>query len=412
MDKLHKKLSDAFEPLRRQVLRRRRGFLKYDYLVPGGYYEEQWDWDGFFIGLHLLTRDPKDAVHLKNWSLNVLAAAQPDGYVPGCITPAGPETGHRSFQMKPFLAQGVALAALRLNDFAWAKDHYTTIQRICLRREDSHRDAATGLFFWDNAMQSGADNNPALSNDPPDAGMIIGCDINTFQFGEYVALSVIAEALGHKRDHVHYADRALALKAAVNGHLWCAADGTFWNRRRDTGEFVRRVSYSNFVPLIQALAPQNCGERMVRRYLWNEAHMLAPCGLRTLSAQDPEYNNRNIIWPYSNWQGPVWPIANYLYFRGLMTYGFQAEAAALAETMAELCLNDIDVCGSMHENYDAETAAPLAPSGNQSPRGQFEGQFVGWNLLVQNMLEELESDEDPLRPNLDESGRTLRVHPD
>ncbi len=32
--------------------------------------------------------------------------------------------------------------------------------------------------------------------------------------------------------------------------------------------------------------------------------MLAPYGLRSLSKQDPDYNNAAIIVPYSNWQGP------------------------------------------------------------------------------------------------------------
>jgi alpha,alpha-trehalase len=125
---------------------------------------------------------------------------------------------------------------------------------------------------------------------------------------------------------------------------------------------------------------------MIERYLWNKDHMLSDHGLRTLSKKDAKYNNKNIIILYSNWQGPVWPIADYLYFIGLKNYGFEREAAGLAETLGRLVLADIRACGSMHENYDADTGGPLAPTAVQSKDGVFTG-FVGWNLLVLNMLQ-------------------------
>ena len=40
----------------------------------------------------------------------------------------------------------------------------------------------------------------------------------------------------------------------------------------------------------------------------------------------------------------------------------------------------------MHENYHADTGEPLAPTAEQSPDGVFTG-FVGWNMLVENLLE-------------------------
>ena len=70
----------------------------------------------------------------------------------------------------------------------------------------------------------------------------------------------------------------------------------------------------------------------------------------------------------------------------LKNYGFDEEAAKLAEMIGRLVLKDISACGSMHENYDADTGEPLAPSADQTEDGAFTG-FVGWNLLVQNMLE-------------------------
>jgi alpha,alpha-trehalase len=125
---------------------------------------------------------------------------------------------------------------------------------------------------------------------------------------------------------------------------------------------------------------------MIRRYLWNPEYMLAPYGIRSLSKKDPAYNNVSLIDPYSNWQGPVWINTNYLYFLALKRYGFDDEAAQLAGMLGRLVLADIHKWGSLHECYHAETGEGLAPTAEQSKDRAFPG-FVGWNLLVQDMLQ-------------------------
>jgi alpha,alpha-trehalase len=114
--------------------------------------------------------------------------------------------------------------------------------------------------------------------------------------------------------------------------------------------------------------------------------MLSPYGIRSLSKQDPAYNNVSMINPYSNWQGPVWINTNYLYFLALRRYGFQKEARQLSVMLAKVVLADIQKWGSMHECYSAETGEGLAPTPEQAKDHVFPG-FVGWNLLVQDMLQ-------------------------
>jgi len=97
-------LSQHFERLRPFTVREPSGWLKHPYLVPGGFYQEQWDWDGYFIGLHFAYKGQPQ--YLQGWALNFLEAASFDGFVPGCLTVDGPVQGHRAFPMKPFLAQG------------------------------------------------------------------------------------------------------------------------------------------------------------------------------------------------------------------------------------------------------------------------------------------------------------------
>jgi hypothetical protein len=81
-------VSAAYAKLEPQSIRPAEGFIKYDYLIPAGYYKQMWDWDGFFIGSHLAQQGK--AQYLKWWVLDFAGAIDPDGYVAGCITTKGP----------------------------------------------------------------------------------------------------------------------------------------------------------------------------------------------------------------------------------------------------------------------------------------------------------------------------------
>ena len=392
------RMLDCLERLRPSVIKPANEFIKYPYCIPGGFYDQQWDWDGFFIASHLAARTPPQPQYLKWWSLNVLASVLPDGDVAACISPEGPRAAHPSLRLKPFLAQGAELAARLLDDYGWIEENYDEIVRISTRREATHFIKSCGLYAWDDAMQSGADNNPAIGNDPAAARTVAACDMNALLYREYLALARLAARLGRPDEQAGFAAKAAALRHAVNEHLWDAAAESYWNLNAVTGQWCQRVSYSNFVPLWAGMVPPGRAQAMIRRYLWSDAHLLTPYGIRSLSRQDPDYNNLNMIIPFSNWQGPVWPIANYFYFVALMNYGFCDEAAELVRRLTKLYLNDIGFCGSLHENYCAETGQPLAPSATQSKHGQ-EGGFLGWNLLLQDMTEMLDG-----RPNLLELG--------
>ena len=386
MEQLLQNVSAEFAKLRPQSIKPGEGYIKYDYLIPAGYYTQMWDWDGFFIGCHLAQRSTVEAKYLKWWVLNFVESIDEDGYVAGCITTIGPRPLFGKFAMKPFLSQGAYFASVKSGDFTWINPVWDGLVKGIKYREKTQFDEKYGLFYWDIAIQSGADNNVVLTNDENDRSAILACDASTFQLREYISMAKIAEKLGKSSDAAEYRKKAENLQAAILKHLWFPEDNSFFNIRRDTGEPIRRISYSNFVPLIQKLLPKEDGRKMIERYLWNHDYMLADYGLRSLSKQDPDYNNAAIIKPYSNWQGPVWIVANFLYHIALKNYGFDEETAQLARILGNLVLKDISVWGSMHENYHADTGASLAPTPEQSPGGVFTG-FVGWNLTAENILE-------------------------
>jgi alpha,alpha-trehalase len=386
-EQLVKEITAAFDTLKFRSIRPAEGYIKHDYLIPAGFYKQMWDWDGFFIGCYLASHKKEDAKYLRWWVLNFANSADKDGYVPGCINTKGPRPIFGKFAMKPFLSQGAYFASVYGGDFTWITPQvYETMRKVIEYREKTQLDTKYKLFFWDIAIQSGADNNPALTNDTNDRSAILAADINTFQLREYISMMKIADKLGKMEDAEAYRIKATKLQAAMLKHLWFPELHSFFNISRNTGKIVPRVTYSNFVPLIQKIIPQKDAELVFSRYLLNEKEMLAEYGIRSLSKTDKDYNNECMIIPYSNWQGPIWINANFLYTIALKNYGFDKEARQIAWTLAPMLLSDIKTCGSMHECYDADTGNPLAPTAGQSPGGIFTG-FVGWNLLEQNMLE-------------------------
>ena len=120
---------------------------------------------------------------------------------------------------------------------------------------------------------------------------------------------------------------------------------------------------------------------MVRENLLDENAFWAPWGVRTLSKYEKMYVIKKSGNP-SCWLGPIWGISNYLDFRGLVKYGFKAEATELAEKNLSLFEKDIAECGDLHEYYDPESGDPIVNKG-----------FQNWNLLSINMLAWLNGEE-------------------
>jgi alpha,alpha-trehalase len=385
-DALYASLSADFARLAPQTIRSADGYIRYPYLIPAGYYAQMWDWDGFFIGLHWANQNPEEAKYLRDWALSFASSADADGYVAGCITPQGPRPLFGKFAMKPFLAQGALIAAQSLHDYEWVRSVWPSMQRIVAYRERTQFDEKWRLWFWDNAMQSGADNNAALSNDPKDRSAILAVDASVYAMREYLAMAALAEHLGYGAAARNYRLHAAGTRQAILKNLWSPKDALFFNRRRDTGAWIRAIDWTGFLPLLDGLLSSPDAQRMIRRHLLNPAEMRSEYGFRSLSKSDAAYNNEATINPYSNWRGPIWINANFLDWIALRRYGFNSEAHWLALTLAGELHRDIARWGSMHEDYSAETGDGLAPTEAQSPGGKFAG-FVGWNLLAQDMLQ-------------------------
>jgi putative isomerase len=362
--------------LKQNVIKPPQGLLKHEYLVPSGPYFQLFDWDMYFMAVALSYDKVGKPVagSVEDFLEFVDEFANNQGYTAREIAPdalwALPE------MCKPFLAQAAVRASLTLNDFEWVRPSYVKLAHT-LDYWENVRLSPDGLFRWYNGVESGVDNNPAVSDRP--AVVTEGVDLQCYLYREYRAMRILAAKLGKVEDEKMYAHKAEGLRRLVQEKMWSDSDGMFLNVDSRTLEFVRVKTWTNFSPLWAGLATPEQAARMVREHLLNPKEFWAPHGVRTLSPDEPLYNPRS-----GYWRGPIWVISNYLLMHGLINYGYKREARELAEKTVRLLANDLRATGGMNECYNPDTGEPAAG-----------GKFLSWNLLAEHMVEEAEQASDP-----------------
>ena len=168
----------------------------------------------FFMANHFISRNQPE--YMKYWTMTYLDGIDEEGYVSGGMTINGQRKLFVKFAMKPFLAQGVYQYSRYANDFTWIEPYYERLGRIFKYRKETQLDSLRGLYYWEIAMQSGADNNPAMNYFKEDTRSYDCADACAFQYGELKAMAVVAAHLGKTEDAAFYKKEAEELKANVN----------------------------------------------------------------------------------------------------------------------------------------------------------------------------------------------------
>lgn len=397
------------------------GALVYPYITPGsrGYANVLWDWDSWTSDIALrqileergTAEDKKNALgYEQGCILNYLHHTGDDGYMPMCIDkdsdPARikPADIYSTNMHKPVIAQHAAfLTRVNGGDASWLSEKFHAMQSFIDNYQTHHRHAETGLYYWQDDLAIGVDNDPSTFFRPK--GSSASIFLNCLMYRELEAMAYLAGQLGRDDDALRYAADADALKAAVQEHCWDEKDGLYYsvdlNLLPVTNEpsiifgtemvlhsgmprnypcLIQRIGvWSGFLTMWAGIATEEQARRMVTENFSDPRTFNAPYGVRTLSKLEKMYN-MNATHNPSNWQGPIWGISNYLVFRGLVNYGFNDEARELANKTVTLFGMDYEKEGALHEYYNPDTGEPLINKG-----------FQNWNYLVLNMIAWLEN---------------------
>lgn len=397
------------------------GALIYPYLTPGSrqYAQVLWDWDSWLSNVALrqilndigTNDDRREALtYEQGCVLNFLAyTSEADGYMPIVVDAESdplkikPADIYSTNMHKPVIAQHAAfLVRQNGGDASWLAEYFPRMKAFIKNYHDHHRHAETGLYYWQNDLAIGIDNDPSTFFRPNRSSASIF--LNCLMYRELQAMAYLAGLLADNEASQRYLTCADSLRDAVREYCWDEKDGMYYsvdlNLIPYTGEkqiifgkpfvlhegaprdypcLIQRIGcWAGFMVLWAGIATEEQARRMVRENLTDERTFWSPYGIRTLSRLEKMYNTRATHNP-SNWQGPIWGISNYMVFKGLVDYGFDSEARQLAENTINLFASDLEKEGALHEYYNPETGSPIINKG-----------FQNWNYLVVNMIAWLE----------------------
>lgn len=389
--------------------------LKYPFIVPGtGYLTELWGWDAYWEALSIkrafelfgeeaLTRagvSRRTATeHICGSVSDFLDAQEADGFIPIMVSAGGLFEGFfKSEHAKgtplnqhlPFLCQ----FALLSSDFSGGYGWFDIEKLIAYMRyfEEKQYDAKSHLFFWQDDIMIGIDNNPTVFYRPPRSGADIF--LNSFIYLEYVALAKILEKLGDGRA-AEAAEKAERLKAAINAEMWDERDGIYYSQDVNfcrTERIVKGVALHSgldphwntmplkirfwgcFLPMYAGICSGERAERMCAHLTEND-DLFAEYGIRTLAKNEKMYSLAKSEGNPSNWLGAVWVIANYCVYKGLVRYGKRELAEKLRSATVSLLGKNLKERGDFFESYHPDTGEPFMHAG-----------FLSHNLPVIDML--------------------------
>ena len=401
-----------FSQVAPQLLRPPQGILSRPNIspsLPGRQYSATlWDWDTLWttrglLRLATLTADRelrrRIVDHAEGSLLIFLDHQAASGRVPmliatddpdplNCLAPA-PAPNHHN-QAKPVLGQLALLVADERGDAAWLAPHFEKLLRFHASWTDNNS-SPVGLLVWGDDVAIGNDNDPTTFGRPffSSANLLL----NTLFLEDLKAAAELARRLGRADDHARLTGQADALGGAIRQHCWDARDSFFYtvdtqcvDKRAELIKFPRGMdmswhclplkvqTFTGFLPLWCGIATPKQAAALVKTNYLADQRFRGDWGVRSLSALEPMYGMDFSSNP-SNWLGPVWIIADYLVWRALGNYGFDAAARDLADKTVKLLAADLAAHGSLNEYYHPDTGAPLSYPG-----------FIDWNLLVLEMV--------------------------
>lgn len=393
----------------KKVLKMPNGKLKHPFVDPGAdsYAGNLWDWDSYFTAKGLmgvfsayseeelaqagLTHE-RIANHAKGCVLNFLAAQEEDGYIPIMISGedlfagyfhAEHEKGVPLNQHKPFLCQSALQAGEFANDYDWIESE--KLKKYLAYYETKQYDKKSGLFFWQDDIMIGIDNNPTVFYRAPRSSADIY--LNSFLVLEYESLADILVRQG--KDGTEFSNKATELKQAINREMWDERDGIYYSQDilffktdRSFGEIKfheglapswNSVPYKIrfwgcFLPLYAGICDGERAERLCEHLLDDD--VFAKCGIRTLARNEKMYDLAKSSNP-SNWLGAIWIVSNWLIGEGLQKFGKSELSEKIRIATLNLLESNLEKYGEIFESYQPDTGEP-----NLNPR------FLSWNLLV------------------------------
>lgn len=199
-------------------------------------------------------------------------------------------------------------------------------------------------------LESGLDNSPMYDDTTydPQSHLLQFADVGllSLYIADCDALATMADTLGRADDARQLRDRREKYTLKLQS-LWNPDLGIFLNKDLHTGQFSKRLSPTNFYPLIAHVATADQAQAMLQRHLLNPEEFWGEWVIPSIARNDPAFKDQNY------WRGRIWGPMNYLVYLGLRNYDFAKERGEFVDKSYALFLKEWRDHGHVHENYNA-----------------------------------------------------------
>ncbi|HEY4299956.1 MAG TPA: trehalase family glycosidase [Candidatus Didemnitutus sp.] len=327
----------------------------------GGYV--LFDWDTFFAGA-MAAHFSRDLAYAN--ILEMLNEATPDGFVPNYAGGSGVRSLDRS--EPPVGALVVREVYRRCGDRwlleasfdrllrwnRWWHEHREVDGYLVLGSDPGHpeyeRQDSSVNTLQGAKYESGLDNSPMYDGATFDAAThrmrLADVGLMSLDAADCRALAEIADVLGRADEARELRSHGAAMAAKL-ATLWDEGEGIYLNRNLITGQPSRRISPTNFYPLLAGVPTAAQARTMVERHLLNPAEFGGAWMIPSVPRNDPAFKDQDY------WRGRIWGPMNYLVYLGLREYGMPEARRELAARSEALLLREWESRGHIHENYNA-----------------------------------------------------------
>jgi hypothetical protein len=240
------------------------------------------------------------------------------------------------------------------------------------------------LYHFEDAGSSGMDDSPRAPRIQEAGQYMDWIDLSAQMALSFRMLAAMHSQMRNRKRAAYWTKRAADIGALINEELWCERT-RFYHDRIIPDNFVAAKTVAGFWPVLAGICPLERRKALLD-HLRNKREFNRPTPVPSLSADDPNYDEKGMYW-----RGGVWAPTNYMIARGLMTVGHGDVAheiacrylSALARTYARIRPHTLWEC------YASESDGPGITA---YLRQRVKPDFVGWTgigpiaMLIENVL--------------------------
>lgn len=208
------------------------------------------------------------------------------------------------------------------NNFAYLTDMLPDLKADYAQWEMENR-LPNGLF-WQHDVRDGMEEQISGGRKVKNARPTI----NSYMFGNAVALSKIAKLAGDHAGEKLFQFKADTLKSLIQEKLW-SSESRFFETVKEDGSFAKVREQIGFIPWYFNLPEKQ------HEIAWNqvktEQGFLAPYGLTTAERSHPEFRSHGCC--KCEWDGAIWPFATSQTLTGMANWINQGETSVVNDSV-------------------------------------------------------------------------------